>query len=812
VVLYDRYIDRFVVTQFTDSPNGFLFAVCQGSDPVNDGWYTYQFNIDSFPDYPKYSIWHDGYYITANKSSGNVVYVVERSKMAVGDTTAQIVGFDLPSNTENSETVFAALAMNSVGPNLPDSSKPGYIVYLQDDAWGGVANDHLKIWEVDLDWTNTANSTISPPIELATTPFDSFTATFGDGEVPQPGTGQKIDGITGIVSYMCNYWNYGSYNATTLNFNVDVNSNNTILGIRWFELREDAGTWSIYQEGTYAPMDGLYRFMGSMSLDINGNIGMAFNVGNSTVYPSLRYTGRYANDPLGQMTLAEEVIIDGAGVRSINRFGDYAQLTIDPTDDKTFWHTGEYVRSNGKWSTRVASFRIAALFNKDIGVTNIDSPVDGALTNNETVTITLFNYGEEDQTNFDVSYQIDGGTLITETYTGTLVAGESDQFTFATPADLSIEGHQYNFVCKTSLSGDEDTSNDVFTKDITYIAHNDLGVTAITSPVSQNGMGEETITVVIQNFGYDEQSNFDVSYRIQEETPVVEVVPGPLAGGESMEYSFTTLGDFSNVQGYNIMARTQLIGDSNNTNDVTNTLVVNSSCHGTSINTNAAIGPNAGAMTLSSLNYTHDVLITDINVSIDITHSRVSDLDIYLISPDGTRIELSTDNGGSGNNYTDTVFDDEASNPITTANAPFTGSFRPEGTLADLNGLASLGIWKLEITDDENSYGGTLNGWGVSICGTTSAGIYDNAIDSQNLLVKTLGDNHFIITLLDEKYQDKLNIQVFDVLGKELLNKPILKQNGVYTYPLNMEQMSPGVYIVKLGNRSFGKVKRIIVE
>ena len=82
VVLYDRYIERFVITQFTAS-NGILFAICQGEDPVNDGWFTYEFTLDSFPDYPKYSIWHDAYYITANKSSGNVVYAVERDKMAI---------------------------------------------------------------------------------------------------------------------------------------------------------------------------------------------------------------------------------------------------------------------------------------------------------------------------------------------------------------------------------------------------------------------------------------------------------------------------------------------------------------------------------------------------------------------------------------------------------------------------------------------------------------------------------------------------------------------------------------------------------
>jgi len=377
VVLYDKYAERFVITQFTSpygGDNGILFAICQGPDPVNDGWFTYQFNLSSFPDYPKYSIWHDAYYITANKSSGNVVFAVDRDAMVAGDASAQIVGFNLPSNSVNTESVFAALAMNSVGPNLPDANKPGYIVYLQDDAWGGIAQDHLKIWEVNLDWTDTNNATISDPDELNTTPFDSFTATFGAGEIPQPGTSQKIDGITGVVSYMCNYWNYGTHNSTTLNFNVDVNSDDSILGIRWFELRDDSGSWSIYQEGTYAPDDGLYRFMGSMSMDIYGNIGMGFITGNDTTHPTLKYTGRYAADPLGTMTIAEETIIAGEGSRtSSNRFGDYSQLTIDPSDNKTFWYTAEYVKSNNKWSTRVASFKIAPDFNVDSGVVSVDT-------------------------------------------------------------------------------------------------------------------------------------------------------------------------------------------------------------------------------------------------------------------------------------------------------------------------------------------------------------------------------------------------------------------------------------------------------
>ncbi len=83
IVMYDPFADRFFISQFFS--NGFLIAVSQGPNPVNSGWYTYQYPTNSFPDYPKFSVWSDGYYITANKdqssaSTSEVVFVIERDK------------------------------------------------------------------------------------------------------------------------------------------------------------------------------------------------------------------------------------------------------------------------------------------------------------------------------------------------------------------------------------------------------------------------------------------------------------------------------------------------------------------------------------------------------------------------------------------------------------------------------------------------------------------------------------------------------------------------------------------------------------
>jgi len=109
------------------------------------------------------------------------------------------------------------------------------------------------------------------------------------------------------------------------------------------------------------------------------------------------------------------------------------------------------------------------------------------------------------------------------------------------------------------------------------------------------------------------------------------------------------------------------------------------------------------------------LIVADAEVELDITHSWDSDLDVFLIAPDGTRVELFTDVGAGGDNFTGTVLDDEAEAPIATASAPFSGRYRPEGLLSDVNGYNALGTWALEVSDDYLQDQGTLNRWALLI-------------------------------------------------------------------------------------------------
>jgi hypothetical protein len=396
IVIYDQFSDRWLLSQFTtrglDDPSLPFYncvAISQTGDPTG-AYYRYAFitqpdTVDGgyfFPDYPKYGVWRDSYILTTRDFGlidryGISVYALEKDKMIQGDPNARVVQFFLDSDVVPLELIGDGLLPPDIdGKEKPKKNAPAPIVGTQDDDWVyGATSDAINIWELDIKWRHSnPSASLIFKVQL---PVASFDSNFPCGALgardclPQPGItnpAQFIDTLSyrQRPTWRLAYRNFKDYETLVTNQSVEALPG--ISGVRWYEIRRDKkGDYSIYQQGTYAPNDGVHRWMGSIAMDKKGNMALGYSVVNGIdVYPGIRYTGRLGRDPLGQMTLGEGVIINGTGVQTTtnSRWGDYTSMNIDPNDDCTFWYVNEYYTAEGQasspagWQTRIGSFRL----------------------------------------------------------------------------------------------------------------------------------------------------------------------------------------------------------------------------------------------------------------------------------------------------------------------------------------------------------------------------------------------------------------------------------------------------------------------
>ena len=360
IVMYDQLADRWFISQFIVSTDEVIIAISTTDDP--SGTYNiYEFPFTGFPDYPHYAVYPDAYYLTVNQIGGNSerAYALERNVMIAGGPSPQMVGFSLPGNITNPFSIQGHMPVNLTGMTSP-AGIPGYIMNIQDDIWSGVFTDHIKIWEINLDWVTTSNSTISAPTEMDLAPFETTFFQFGVGDIKQPSTTQKIDANGGTLGYMPNYRSFAGHNSLVFVFTVDITGLND-AGVRWVELRNTGnGAFSVYQEGTWAFDDGESRFFASSAMDADGNIAIAYSLGSDETPVGLFFTGRMDSDPLGQMSFEEQEIISGSFQTFSNRYNDYAQMSIDP-DGETFWFVSTYFKFVNNWHSRIAAFNLEGL-------------------------------------------------------------------------------------------------------------------------------------------------------------------------------------------------------------------------------------------------------------------------------------------------------------------------------------------------------------------------------------------------------------------------------------------------------------------
>jgi Bacterial Ig domain/Transmembrane protein 131-like N-terminal len=291
------------------------------------------------------------------------------------------------------------------GTTTPPAGSPDYMLYY--------GTNSLNLYKFHVDFNTPANSTFTGPTVINVAAFNALCG--GGICVPQPGTSNWLDSLADRLMFRLAYRNFGTHESLVVNHSVAVSGGG---GVRWYEIQNPSGTPTVAQQGTFAP-DSTYRWMGSVAMDQAGDIAVGYSKSSSTAYPSIAIAGRVPNDPSGTLE-AETAVVSGTGSQTgtLTRWGDYSAMTVDPTDDCTFWYTTEYIKSNGtfNWNTRIVSFKFPACGSGGGSVTltpnslNFGNQTVGqpsppqavTLTNNQSVSLTINSItasGDYSQTN-----------------------------------------------------------------------------------------------------------------------------------------------------------------------------------------------------------------------------------------------------------------------------------------------------------------------------------------------------------------------------------------------------------------------------
>jgi Abnormal spindle-like microcephaly-assoc'd, ASPM-SPD-2-Hydin len=354
IVRFDAAAQRWVVSQFAINGSGSDYecvAVSQTADATG-AYYRYAFAFNAFPDYPKMGVWPDGYYFTFNDFNtagtsflGANACAADRSKMLTG-AAATMICFQGNSNQ------WSYLPSDLDGPTAPAAGTPNFVMELDPS---GSAN--LDLFKFHVDFTTPGNSTFTGPTLIPVAAFTPLCNTQTRGRcVQQPGSASPLESLGDRLMYRLVYRNFGDHTTLLASHSIVAGSSG---GLRWYEIRNPETSPAIFQSGTYAP-DAQYRWMPAIAMDQNQDIAVGYSRSGSGSgqFPSVVYAGRVPTDAAG--TLESEVVLKaGTGSQtSGNRWGDYSSVTIDPTDDCTFWFTEQYEKATGSfnWSTAIGSF------------------------------------------------------------------------------------------------------------------------------------------------------------------------------------------------------------------------------------------------------------------------------------------------------------------------------------------------------------------------------------------------------------------------------------------------------------------------
>ena len=366
IVRFDAAAQRWVVSQFAinfpSGPDYECVAVSKTADATG-AYNRYAFQFSDFPDYPKMGVWPDAYYFTFNNFNfGGSSYVganacaMDRTKMLAGSAAGAVC-------FQQNNQQFGELPSDLDGATSPAAGTPNFVMELDPSG-----NPELDLFKFHVDFVTPANSTFTGPTLITVGAFTPLCNTQFRGRcVPQPTAGSdSLESLGDRLMYRLVYRNFGDHTTLLTSHSIVAGTSG---GLRWYEIHDPETTPTLFQSGTFAP-DSEYRWMPAIAMDQSQDIAVGFSRSGTAAgqYPSLVYAGRVPSDAAG--TLESEVVLKaGTGSQSAgnncngpcDRWGDYSSLTVDPTDDCTFWFSEEYVKVTGlnggfNWSTAIGNF------------------------------------------------------------------------------------------------------------------------------------------------------------------------------------------------------------------------------------------------------------------------------------------------------------------------------------------------------------------------------------------------------------------------------------------------------------------------
>ncbi|HSM85157.1 MAG TPA: hypothetical protein VLT16_03345 [Candidatus Limnocylindrales bacterium] len=353
IVLYDKQAQRWIFTQFAVSTTPYFqcVAVSQTSDatgPYNR--YAYSFSTN-FPDYPKVGVWTDAYYFTFNlfahaaRFAGADLCALDRTTAINGgaakllcSATSRSFASVLPADLDGASGAAGTTA-------LPPAGTAEYMLNF--------GTNSLNVWRLVPNFT-AGTLSVTGPTNIPVATFAE--ACSGGACIPQLGVTQQLDSLGDRLMYRLSYRNFGTFASLLVNHSVTAGSS---TGVRWYELRDAGAGPSVFQQGTYAP-DSTFRWMGSIAQDKQGNIAAGYSVSSSSINPGIRFASRAPGDPAGQLSQETSLLAGTGSQNGHNRWGDYSSMSVDPTDDCTFYYANEWLNATGDfiWSTHVSSFKL----------------------------------------------------------------------------------------------------------------------------------------------------------------------------------------------------------------------------------------------------------------------------------------------------------------------------------------------------------------------------------------------------------------------------------------------------------------------